>query len=54
MRFVLIRDNATREDIEEAITALRDKQRRACIASTRAEIGEDIDELLDMRAGGES
>ena len=49
MRFVLIRDDASLADIDEAIVNLRAKQRKACIPSTRDEIGQDIDELLDLR-----
>lgn len=50
MRYILIRDDATLEDIEQALILVRAKQRKACIASTRDEIGEDINELLEMRA----
>ena len=48
MHFLIIGDDATEDDLKQAIVQLRDKQRRACIASTRAEIGEDIDEALDL------
>jgi hypothetical protein len=50
VRFLVIRDDASLADIDDALHALRDKQRRAVIASTRDEIGEDIDELLDLRS----
>lgn len=48
MRFLRITDDATDDELREAITNLRAKQLRACIPSTYAEIGEDIDELLDL------
>ncbi|MBZ5736480.1 hypothetical protein K8Z61_18470 [Nocardioides sp. TRM66260-LWL] len=47
-RFIVIRDDAGPADIYAAITALREKQKRACIPSTRDEIQTDIDELLDL------
>lgn len=53
-KFVLIRDDASLPEIEAALIRVRGKQRRACIPSTRDEIGEDIDELLDMRADRKS
>jgi hypothetical protein len=46
-RYLVVTDDATPADICEAITNLRAKQRRAVIPSTAAEIGEEIDELLD-------
>ncbi len=48
MRYLVIEDDASREDICEAITNLRAKQLRCCIPSTAAEVGADIDELLEM------
>lgn len=48
MRYLLIDGTETPEDLREAIVTLRAKQRLACIASTRAEIGADIDELIDL------
>lgn len=50
MRFLLINDDATAAELREAIVHLRAKQRRACIQSTRDEIGADIDALLDLLA----
>lgn len=44
---LVIDSDSTRADIAEAIGYLRDKQQRACIASTKAEIQVDIDGLLD-------
>ena len=50
MKFLVITDDATLADLEEAIVNLRAKQRQACIASTRDELDRDINELLlDMR-----
>lgn len=49
MRHIIVSDDATRATIDQAIAALRAKQRRAVIPSTADEIGEEIDELLDMR-----
>lgn len=48
MRYLVITDDATRDDLEEAIRNLRAKQQRACIESTRQEIADDIDELLGL------
>jgi hypothetical protein len=48
MRYLLVDDSATTEELREAITHLRRRQRCACIPSTAAEIGADIDELLDL------
>jgi hypothetical protein len=48
MRYLIVDDEATADDLREAITHLRDKQRRAVIQSTRDELGQDVDELLDQ------
>jgi hypothetical protein len=48
MRYLLVDDSATTEELREAITHLRRRQRCACIPSTAAEIGADIDELLEI------
>ena len=48
MRYLVISDDATPDDIREAINHLRAKQLRCVIASTRAEVAADIDELLDL------
>lgn len=48
MRYLVINDNATPEQIREGIRQLRARQLRAVIASTRAELADDIDELLEM------
>jgi hypothetical protein len=50
MRYLVITDDATADDLREAITHLRDKQRRAVIQSTRDELDADINELLDLLA----
>jgi hypothetical protein len=50
MRYLIVDDEATADDLREAITHLRDKQRRACIQSTRDELDADINELLDLLA----
>lgn len=42
-----VTDDSTREEIAEAITHLRARQRAAVIPSTAAEIGAVIDELLE-------
>jgi hypothetical protein len=49
MRFIVIRDGATLEEIDEGLNALWVKAQRACIPSTRVEIMQDINELLEMR-----
>lgn len=48
MRFLVITDDATPADLQQAIMHLRKKQRAACIPSTAAEYAADIDELLEM------
>jgi hypothetical protein len=50
MRYLVITDDASPDDLREAITHLREKQRRACIPSTRDELNADINELLDLLA----
>ena len=47
MKFLVITDDATRADLEDAIRHLRDRQAKACIPSTRDEIADEIDELLE-------
>lgn len=47
MRYLTITDDASPDDLREAITHLRAKQRTACIQSTRDELDADINELLD-------
>lgn len=49
MRYVLVRDDAPLEDIDEALKALRFKRTQARLECVRRWIGEDIDELLEMR-----
>lgn len=44
---LVITEDSTRADLEEAIGNLRAKQLRCCIPSTAAEVGHVIDELLD-------
>lgn len=53
MKRIIVSDDATRATIDQAIAALRAKQRRAVIPSTAEEIGEEIDDLLDMREAAE-
>lgn len=48
MRYLIVTEDAGPDEICEAITNLRTKQRAACIESTRQEISADIDELLEM------
>lgn len=48
MRYLVVNDDASPDEIREAITNLREKQQRACIPSTAEEIGEDINELLEI------
>ena len=48
MRFALLTGDETAEDLRELVTNLRERQRRAGIASVRDELGADIDECLDL------
>ena len=50
MRFALLAGDETADDLRELVTNLRARQRRAVIASVRDELGEDIDEVLDVLA----
>ena len=50
MRYLVITDDATPEDIREAITNLRTKQRACSLSEIREDIGADLDELLDLLA----
>jgi hypothetical protein len=45
-----ITDDSTRPELEEAIGHLRDKQQRAVLETTRAELQVSIDALLDRWA----
>jgi hypothetical protein len=47
MTLLRITDDSTREEIAEAIGHLRARQRQAVIPSTAAEIGAEIDELIE-------
>lgn len=47
-RSIVIRDDAGPADIYADIAALREKQKRACIASIGDEIQADINKLLDL------
>lgn len=49
MRYILIRDDATVEDIDEALAALRTRRLATALPIIRQWITADIDELLDMR-----
>lgn len=44
---VIVTEDSTRSQIAEAITHLRAKQLRCVIPSTAAEVGEEVDRLLD-------
>lgn len=48
MRYLILDGTETPDDLREAITGLRARQKAAVIASTRDEYARDIDELLDM------
>lgn len=48
MRYLRVTDDATREDIAEAIGNLRAKQKACSLAEIREDISADIDELLEM------
>ena len=50
MRYLVITDDATPQDLREAIVNLWTKQRACCVALIRDEIDADIDELLDLLA----
>ena len=47
-RFILLTGDETRSDLAEAIANLRDRKRVCQIASTRAEIDDEIDELVAL------
>jgi hypothetical protein len=49
VRYILIRDDATVEDIDEALAALRTRRLATALPIIRQWITADIDELLDMR-----
>jgi hypothetical protein len=49
MRYVLIRDDACLADIDEALRTLRARRAATTLDVSKRWIGEDIDELLDMR-----
>lgn len=48
MKFLVIGDDATDDQLHEAIGHLRQRQQRAVIESTRQELADDVDELLEM------
>lgn len=48
MRFVRVTDDSTPEDIAEAIGFLRAKRAVCCLSDMRAEIDEDVDELVGL------
>lgn len=52
MRYLVITDDASPDDIREAITNLRAKQRACSLSEIRDDISGDIDELLDMLGDG--
>jgi hypothetical protein len=45
---LVIADDTEPDQVQAAINELRARQRAACIASTRDEIGDAIDELLEL------
>ena len=45
---LVIGDDAEPDQVHAAITELRGRQRTACLPSTRAEIGDAIDDLLEL------
>jgi hypothetical protein len=47
-RYVLLTGDETRTDLAEAIANLRERRRMCGIASTRAEIDDEIDELVAL------
>lgn len=47
---VVISETSPRADIEQAMTALRTKQRKACQRRDRDEIDQDLNDLLDLWA----
>lgn len=47
MRYLIVADDASPEVLRESINLLRAKQLKACIQSTRVELGDEIDELLE-------
>ena len=49
MRYVLIRDDASLDDIDEALTVLGTKRRLTTLEVTKRWIAEDEDELLELR-----
>ena len=48
MRFLRITNDAGPDEIAEAVRHLRAKQERTELAEVRAELSEDIDELVDL------
>ena len=52
MRFVIVPDDASDEELREAIVNLREYQRRTPIPSTKDELDVEMGELLD-RLGGD-
>ena len=50
MRYLIINDDATPQDLREAISNLRAKQRGCGVALIRDELDADVNELLDLLA----
>jgi len=48
MKFIRITDDTSAEQIAEAIRHLRQRQERTESAQVRADVGETIDELVDL------
>ena len=48
MKFIVVRDTDTADEIAEAVRHLRAKQERTELAEVRAELSADIDELVDL------
>jgi hypothetical protein len=51
MSLLVVTDDADRAELERAMMQLRVKQLRAVIASTKVEIADEIDVLLERWAG---
>lgn len=48
LHFVVVTEDTSREDLEHAMVHLRAKQLRCKLATYRAEISEDLDDLIGL------
>lgn len=48
MRYIRVKDDANRDQLTQAITTLRQKQRAATNSEVVTALQADVDELLDM------